>query len=75
MSRHNQDEAEARRIIERVSREADVGVRIGRPSGAAPEGEADDWIEIWGTRIGRGLGAVIVVGLILYLGHLLVQGG
>ncbi len=37
------------------------------PDGLGPE--ADDPIEIWGRRIGRGLGALALVGLAFLLGR------
>lgn len=34
---------------------------------SAADKDEDDKIEVWGTRIGRGLGAVFAVGLVIYL--------
>lgn len=36
-------------------------------TGKRPPPERDDWTEIWGRRIGRGLGYVVAAGLIVYL--------
>jgi hypothetical protein len=67
--------AESRRILERVSREADIGgqsmldraARRARDHVTAEDVDRDDWAEYWGTRIGRTLGAVLLVGLIVWL--------
>lgn len=34
--------------------------------GATDKSE-DDWVEVWGTRIGRGAGIVFAIGLVIYL--------
>jgi hypothetical protein len=49
---------ESKRILDRLAKEADGG------RSADPE---TDWIELWGTRIGRSLGVVIFAGLVLWL--------
>jgi hypothetical protein len=54
------DEAKARQIMRRVERESD-GAQFG---GKAPD-DSDDPVEIWGTRIGRGLGLLITIFLLL----------
>ena len=77
------DERESRRILDRVSREAGSGMptflsdasqRL-RDHVAAVNATQGDPIEYWGTRVGRGLGFVIslvlIVGLLIYL----FQGG
>jgi len=73
-------EAEARRILERVAQESEtvgtsstkrVAERIKDHLNANDVGKNDfgenEWAELWGTRIGRILGAVFVAFLILYL--------
>jgi hypothetical protein len=40
--------------------------RRGRPDPAAPEHERD-WADIWGKRVGQGLGAVFLLVLIVNL--------
>lgn len=71
-----QAEIESRRIVDRVSAEAGSvdGSMNSRPT-HDQDNETDDSIEYWGTRIGRLLGMVITVGLILYLLHFLFNDG
>jgi len=70
---------EARRDLERIGEQGEVvGTsamaraarasleRAGNHLGAA-DAPADDPIEIWGTRIGRGLGVVFFIGLLVYM--------
>lgn len=66
---------EARRVLGRLTSEAEfLGSppaasavdRAGRHFGAADIDPADK-IEIWGTRIGRGLGFLVALGLAAYL--------
>ena len=66
-------EAESRRILDRVSREAG-GVRPGATVGALPRTD-DDWAEVWGNRIGRVLGPVLLVGLVVWLVLFAMRGG
>ena len=69
------DELEAKRILDRVARESASSELTGLSRGsarawphvAAKDDEADDWIELWGTRIGRVLGPLIMAGLLVYL--------
>jgi hypothetical protein len=72
---------ESRRIIGRVGREAGAGgLFSGLPTGDRSDRDAagirqdDDPIEIWGTRIGRTLGFVLTVGLILWFASYLLRG-
>lgn len=73
--------AESRRILDRVSREADSGSLLARASSGlrrhvtAKDAEADDPIDYWGTRIGRALGLIICAGLFIWLIVLLIRGG
>lgn len=68
-------EAEAKRILERVAQESEtVGTssvkRVAeRVKGhmSAQDADENEWAELWGKRIGRALGAVFVVVLIIYL--------
>jgi hypothetical protein len=67
--------AESRRILERVSQEAasgghsviDRAARRARDHVTAADVDGDDWVEYWGTRIGRMLGLALLVGLIVWL--------
>lgn len=80
--REGERRAESRRILERVSREAESGghsaidraARRARDHVTAADVDRDDWIEHWGTRIGRALGLVLLAGLIAWLVLYLVQG-
>ena len=76
-------ETESRRILDRVSREAESGgasmagrmaTRVRGHVGARDVDRAD-WAEYWGTRIGRVLGLVIVAGLIVWLVLFVIRGG
>lgn len=80
MTRQDENnEKESRRILDRVSREADSGTpnfltgasRRLRDHVTAVNATQDDPIEYWGTRVGRGLGfiisLVIIVGLLIYV--------
>ena len=59
--RHDEERAESRRILDRVSQEAEAGGRgvIDRAADrahhhlAASDVDQSDWAEYWGTRIGR----------------------
>ncbi|MBE7184540.1 MAG: hypothetical protein INR68_09060 [Methylobacterium mesophilicum] len=60
MAGDKESERQARRTLDRLSRE----------SGEAPRGPAvpdDDWAEYWGQRIGRALGLLITIGLLVAL--------
>ena len=78
----SEGQAESRRILERVSREAESGGRtmIDRATKraldhvSAADVDKDDWAEYWGTRIGRILGLLLVVSLIAWLALFLVRG-
>jgi hypothetical protein len=73
---------ESRRILERVSQEAESGGRSAleraaqraRDHVAATDVDREDWAEYWGTRIGRTIGAVLLVGLIAWLVLYLARG-
>ncbi len=68
-------EIEAKRILERVAQESET---VGTPSikrvaervkdhMSVQDADENEWTELWGKRIGRGLGAIFVVILIVYL--------
>lgn len=74
-SPHDEEAERALRDLNRVSAEADT---IGTSSAArmatkvsdrfkATDADQDDAIEMWGTRIGRGLGLIAFIGLAIYL--------
>lgn len=83
MNREDEDRnTESRRILDRVARESEAGgslasraVRRARDHLAAEDADKDDWAEYWGTRIGRGLALVFLLGLLLWLVLFLVRGG
>ena len=68
-------EDEAKRILERVAQDSEtVGAssmrRIAeRVKGhvSAEDADQNEWAELWGTRIGRVLGAIFFVVLVIYL--------
>ncbi len=80
--RHDEERAESRRILERVSQEAEAGGRgaIDRAANrardhlTASDVDQSDWAEYWGTRIGRTIGALFLVFLIFWLVMYLAQG-
>jgi hypothetical protein len=61
MQQDEKNQAESRRILDRVNREAD-GAPFGGIHGPAPE---DDPLDRLGTRIGRGLGLLVSIFLLL----------
>jgi hypothetical protein len=56
----DKNEDKAREILRRVERESD-----GAQFGGKGLDDNDDPVEIWGTRIGRGLGLLITIFLLL----------
>lgn len=74
-SNSNDTEAESKRILERVAQESEiVGTssvkRVAeRVKGhlSAQDADENEWAELWGKRIGRALGAVFAVVLLVYL--------
>lgn len=74
-NRESERRAESRRILERVSQEAasgghsaiDRAAKRARDHVTAADVDRDDWVEYWGTRIGRMLGLLLLVGLIVWL--------
>lgn len=75
---HDRNEAaaeDARRDLQRLASQGEVVgtsamARAAKRAGdhlAGADAPADDPIEVWGTRIGRGLGVVFFVFLVIYL--------
>jgi tetrahydromethanopterin S-methyltransferase subunit G len=72
---YKDDEAESKRILERVAQESEtIGTssvkRVAeRVKGhlSAHDTDENQWAELWGKRIGRTLGAIFVVVLIIHL--------
>ena len=74
--------AESRRILDEVARDTQrsglfvlelIPDRARKHLGAA-DADQSDWTEVWGTRIGRTIGAVAIVALFAWLFRLLVSG-
>lgn len=61
MTNNDERRAESERILRRVNRESD-GAQFGGPDAPGPE---DDALDRLGTKIGRGLGLLITVFLLL----------
>lgn len=72
---------ESQRILRHVSQEAEAGGPsvIGRAASRArnhlaasdvdqeDDVDRDDWAEYWGTRIGRTIGTIFLVGMVMWL--------
>lgn len=77
------DEKESRRILERIARESEGGGAsyLARKTGemrdhlVAADVDKADPVEHIGTRIGRILGFVLTIGLLVWLIQFLVRGG
>jgi hypothetical protein len=75
MAQRRDNDNESRRIIERVARETDPGgtsffARTAKGAHdhiTAADADRSDPIEYWGTRIGRALGLIIAIGLLIWL--------
>ncbi|RUV27780.1 MULTISPECIES: hypothetical protein [unclassified Mesorhizobium] len=75
MAERQDSDDESRRIIERVARETDPGgtsfmartAKGARDHVTAADADQSDPIEYWGTRIGRVLGLVVAIGLLIWL--------
>ena len=74
--------AESRRILDRIARESDSGAfgalnrsaERARSHLAADDADQSDRIELWGTRIGRTVAAIVFCAVILWALSLLVSG-
>lgn len=71
------DATESRRILQRLSQQSDGAAMSNavrrsldhaRDHMAASDIDETDWVELWGTRIGRSIGLVLLVGLLIWLG-------
>jgi hypothetical protein len=62
------DDNESKRIIRRVGQESEatMATRIRRHMSGA-DADPDDWVEIWGTRIGRVLSVILAAVLVWWL--------
>ncbi|HWK13506.1 MAG TPA: hypothetical protein VNS02_03860 [Rhizobiaceae bacterium] len=68
MARSDDRDPESGRILKRVDAETEARM-------PASQAEGSDWAELWGTRIGRVLAAILFIGLVWYLGISLLGGG
>ena len=83
MAGDDRDSAESRRILERVSHESDPSsaslparaANRAQEHFAAADADRSDPIELWGTRIGRTIGLVVTIGLIIWLAFFVLRGG
>ncbi|MGX8011293.1 hypothetical protein ACVDG8_021165 [Mesorhizobium sp. ORM8.1] len=74
---------ESRRILERVARETAPGgtpfvvraAKDARDRMTAADAYRADPIEYWGTRVGRTLGFIIAIGLLVWLVYAATRGG
>lgn len=81
--RQDEDEAESRRILQRIAQETDPAgtstarrmARNVRDRLGAADADRSDPSEYWGTRIGRTLGFLITIGLVVWLVRTLFNGG
>jgi len=75
MAERQDSETESRRILERIERETSPGgtsfvaraAKGARDHIGAADADRADPIEVWGTRIGRALGLIITIGLLVWL--------
>lgn len=73
MSGDNENrQAESRRILDRIAREADADgasatERRNRPVHTGESADSEDWAEYWGTKIGRALGLLLLIGLLIWM--------
>jgi len=72
--------AESRRILDRIASETDYSGFAGRAALRtrnhleAKDADQSDWAELWGTRIGRTVGAAVTVAVIAWAISLLLAG-
>ena len=76
MDQNKRDEAESRRIIRRVDveSEATMARRVSNHM-TGQDADQNDWVEVWGTRIGRWLGVVLLIYLIWWLIQFMIDAG
>jgi hypothetical protein len=82
MAERHDSESESRRILERVARETDPSgtsfvartTKGVRDHVSAADADRDDPIEVWGTRIGRTIGLLLTLGLMVWLVLYVIRG-
>jgi hypothetical protein len=70
MAKDDKDKSEADRILARVEREAAGGGFFSSAMSGGKRGVPsadDDWIEHWGTRIGRMIGLAVAAALMAWI--------
>lgn len=83
MTDKKHQDQESKKIIDRVQRESDIignsalvrTAERARDHLAAKDMDEKDDVEIWGTRVGRGLAVIAFVGLAIWLFNYLSRGG
>jgi hypothetical protein len=72
-TRDGDRDAESRRVLDRVSHEQHSGLGfLGRGTErarghlAADDADQNDWIEVWGTRIGRTIGVIVIAAFLVW---------
>jgi hypothetical protein len=80
-SRNGDRDAESRRILDRVAREQHSGLGfLGRGTErarghlTADDVDQNDWIEVWGTRIGRTIGVIVIIAFLAWAVSYLASG-
>lgn len=73
-TRDGDRDAESRRILNRVEREQHSalgllgrGTERARGHLNADDADQNDWIEVWGTRIGRAIGMLVIAAFLVWL--------
>lgn len=82
MAQRHDSDRESRRILDRVAQETDPAgasfvarkTRDMRDHVTATDADRSDPIEVWGTRIGRILGLLLALGLMVWLVLFLTRG-
>ncbi len=80
--RRDDKEAESRRILQRIAGEAEAGgasfvIRSAKSAFdrvSAKDADRSDAIDYWGTRVGRTIGFLLAVGLMVWLVVYLTRG-
>jgi hypothetical protein len=80
MNKNEDQQRESQRILARMQAQTDGGVmtavqrtaKRGRDHFAASDADEADPIEVWGTRIGRGISLILFVCLLVYIGLILL---
>ena len=82
MAQRQDSERESRRILERIARETDPAgnsfvarsTKGMRDHVTAADADHADPIEVWGTRIGRTIGLLLTLGLMVWLVLYVIRG-